>query len=242
MPTWPRWEKNGWARQRISTNMAMLTLGTGVGGGLVLSGSIWHGMNGMAGEFGHTTVEPEGHPCQCGNRGCLEQYASATAIVRMAREKIARKCARSALARAAHADAEFSAKSIYNTRHSGRRGRAADFPARRPSFGIVLATLVNVTEPAHLRNWGRRIERVGGFLAIHLESCGSAQWYMQRRLTRPIRWRAIKARRRCGTSAAGSKRRCPGAPGRRCGIVRRRPSAMIVDHDRGIECIGEGTV
>jgi len=53
--------------------MAMLTLGTGVGGGLVMGGKIWHGMNGMAGEFGHTTVEPEGHPCGCGNRGCLEQ-------------------------------------------------------------------------------------------------------------------------------------------------------------------------
>ena len=69
--------------------MAMLTLGTGVGGGLVLDGKIWHGMTGMAGEFGHMTVEPEGHPCGCGNRGCLEQYASATAIVRMAREAIA---------------------------------------------------------------------------------------------------------------------------------------------------------
>ncbi len=71
------------------SDMAMLTLGTGVGGGLVQGGKIWRGMNGMGGEFGHTTVEPEGHPCGCGNRGCLEQYASATAIVRMAREAIA---------------------------------------------------------------------------------------------------------------------------------------------------------
>ena len=65
-------------------DMAMLTLGTGVGGGLVLGGSIWRGANGMAGEFGHTTVEPEGQLCGCGNHGCLEQYASATAVVRMA--------------------------------------------------------------------------------------------------------------------------------------------------------------
>jgi glucokinase len=90
-------------------DMAMLTLGTGVGGGLVLRGSIWHGMNGMAGEFGHTNVEPEGHPCGCGNRGCLEQYASATAVVRMAKEAIAANPA-SGLARAAHEDVEFSAK------------------------------------------------------------------------------------------------------------------------------------
>src|SRR6185369_8737065 len=70
-------------------DMAMLTLGTGVGGGLVLGGRIWHGMTGMAGEFGHITVEPEGVQCNCGNRGCVEQYASASAIVRMARESIA---------------------------------------------------------------------------------------------------------------------------------------------------------
>src|SRR5438270_1568856 len=70
-------------------DMAMLTLGTGVGGGLVMGGKIWHGMNGMAGEFGHTTVEPNGARCGCGNYGCLEAYASATAVVRMAREAIA---------------------------------------------------------------------------------------------------------------------------------------------------------
>ena len=49
------------------SDVAMLTLGTGVGGGLVMGGMIWRGANGMAGEFGHTTVEPEGHPCGCGN-------------------------------------------------------------------------------------------------------------------------------------------------------------------------------
>ena len=70
-------------------NMAVVTLGTGIGGGIVLGGKIWHGMNGMAGEFGHVTLEPEGRPCGCGNRGCAEQYASASAIVRMAREAIA---------------------------------------------------------------------------------------------------------------------------------------------------------
>jgi glucokinase len=58
----------------------MLTLGTGVGAGLVLDGKLWTGIDGSAGEFGHITVEPDGRLCGCGNRGCLEQYASATAI------------------------------------------------------------------------------------------------------------------------------------------------------------------
>jgi len=63
------------------------TLGTGVGSGLVLDGKLWTGIDGVAAEYGHTTVEPEGHQCQCGNHGCLEQYASATAISRIVKEK-----------------------------------------------------------------------------------------------------------------------------------------------------------
>jgi glucokinase len=63
-----------------------LTLGTGVGGGLVLDRRLWEGTDGAAGEAGHLTVEPEGRLCVCGSRGCLEQYASATGIVRSVRE------------------------------------------------------------------------------------------------------------------------------------------------------------
>jgi len=123
-------------------DMAMLTLGTGVGGGLVQAGAIWRGMNGMAGEFGHTTVEPEGHPCKCGNHGCLEQYASATAIVRMARETIAANPG-SKLARAAHEDAEFSSKSIYNLAIQGDEDARAIFRRVGWALGIVLSSMVN---------------------------------------------------------------------------------------------------
>jgi len=123
-------------------DMAMLTLGTGVGGGLVLGGAIWRGANGMAGEFGHTTVEPDGHPCGCGNRGCLEQYASATAVVRMARDAIAGNGV-SALARAAHSDPEFSAKSIYNLAMQGDEDARRIFRYVGRCLGIVLSSMVN---------------------------------------------------------------------------------------------------
>lgn len=63
------------------SSMALLTLGTGVGGGLVFGGELWRGADGMAGEIGHLTVEPGGRSCHCGNTGCLETYASATGIV-----------------------------------------------------------------------------------------------------------------------------------------------------------------
>lgn len=63
-----------------------LTLGTGVGGGLIINGEPLRGIDGTAGEVGHVCVEPFGVPCGCGGVGCLEQYSSATAIVRMSRE------------------------------------------------------------------------------------------------------------------------------------------------------------
>jgi len=66
----------------------LFTLGTGVGGGLILDGRLWIGPGGMGGEFGHVVVEPEGIPCGCGSRGCVERYASATAIVAAAKQAI----------------------------------------------------------------------------------------------------------------------------------------------------------
>ena len=123
-------------------DVAMLTLGTGVGGGIVLDGRIWHGMVGMAGEFGHITVEPEGQLCGCGNRGCLEQYASATAVVRMAHEAIANGEAVE-LAAAASNNPEFSAKAVYNLAIQGDESARRIFRHVGRSLGIVLAALVN---------------------------------------------------------------------------------------------------
>jgi glucokinase len=126
------------------SDMAMLTLGTGVGGGLILGDAIWHGMNGMAGEFGHITVEPDGPLCGCGNRGCLELYASATAVVRMAREAAANNTG-SALALAAKDDA-FCAESIFNLAIRGNEDARRIFQYAGRSLGIALATLVNILD------------------------------------------------------------------------------------------------
>jgi len=66
-------------------SMVMITVGTGIGGGVVLNGGLWRGANGIAGELGHIQSVPDGHPCGCGRLGCLEQYASGNALVRFAR-------------------------------------------------------------------------------------------------------------------------------------------------------------
>jgi glucokinase len=80
-----------WAEWRFGvgqgeTQLVCVTLGTGIGGGIVSNGQVQRGRHGMAGEFGHMVVVPYGHRCECGNRGCLEQYASGNVLGREARE------------------------------------------------------------------------------------------------------------------------------------------------------------
>ncbi len=82
-----------WAEYRFGAGagtsvMVCLTLGTGIGGGLVINGELFRGTYGMAGEWGHMVKVPDGHLCECGNRGCWEQYASGNALVREARVRL----------------------------------------------------------------------------------------------------------------------------------------------------------
>jgi glucokinase len=70
-------------------DVVVLTVGTGIGGGLILNGQLYRGRFGIGGEPGHYRVVPDGRPCGCGNKGCFEQYASGNALVRAARERAA---------------------------------------------------------------------------------------------------------------------------------------------------------
>lgn len=123
-------------------DLCMLTLGTGVGGGFVFNGRPWHGMTGMAGEIGHMTVMPEGAACGCGNRGCLEQYASATAVVRMASEAIASGKAPH-LQRLTDDGGPLTARLLYEAALQGDTAAQEVFDVVGRALGIVLANLVN---------------------------------------------------------------------------------------------------
>lgn len=92
-------------------SIVMVTLGTGVGGGIIVDGKIVSGAHGAGGEIGHITVNPhESVPCNCGRKGCLEQYCSATGIARLAQEALAQEHEASVLDKAA----EISAKTVFD--------------------------------------------------------------------------------------------------------------------------------
>jgi glucokinase len=80
------WAEFRYGAGRGETHLVCVTLGTGIGGAIVEDGRVQRGRYGVAGEFGHMQVVPSGHRCECGNRGCWEQYASGNALVREARE------------------------------------------------------------------------------------------------------------------------------------------------------------
>jgi glucokinase len=114
-----------------------------VGGGLVFDGRIWHGMNGMAGELGHITVDPVGHPCKCGNVGCVEQYASATAIVRMAKEAIAAGKAPELQRVSEGEDKEFNSRLVYQMAVQGDRPAQEIYRRVGEALGVMLASMIN---------------------------------------------------------------------------------------------------
>lgn len=99
-------------------NLIAITLGTGVGGGIIANGKIVNGQNGMAGELGHIVVEENGYQCNCGNRGCLETLVSATGIVRQAKDKIA-KFPESALAKRCQVNGSLTSKDIFELAQKG---------------------------------------------------------------------------------------------------------------------------
>src|ERR1035437_9211673 len=101
-------------------NVVGLTIGTGIGGGLILNGALYHGSSDMAGEIGHTTIDLNGRHCKCGNYGCLEAYASAPAIATRAREVLVREEGESVIPTMVHGKFEnITAQIVYDAAAAG---------------------------------------------------------------------------------------------------------------------------
>ncbi len=120
----------------------MVTLGTGVGGGVIINGGILRGIDGTAGEIGHINVEPEGQPCGCGSHGCVEQYASATAIVRIAKE-VAKENNSNTLLKY-H---DLTSENVFETAMKGDESALEVFRQQGYYLGIMLAGLINTLNP-----------------------------------------------------------------------------------------------
>ena len=124
-------------------SLCMLTLGTGVGGGMILHGKIWDGMSGMAGEVGHLNIWTEaGMACGCGSHGCLEPHASATGVRKSAEQRIAAGTAAGLAALYARNPA-FDARDVAELAGAGDADAQAIYEQVGRSLGIGLASLVN---------------------------------------------------------------------------------------------------
>ena len=123
----------------------VITLGTGLGSGIIVNGELLYGADGCAGELGHTTVDPVGRECACGKRGCLETYVSATGLCRTVCELLAERREASPLR-----DVNFNqltAKTVFEAARSGDPLALAAFDATARTLGIKLADAVAHTSP-----------------------------------------------------------------------------------------------
>jgi glucokinase len=122
-------------------SLCMLTLGTGVGNGIILGGKVWDGTHGMGGEAGHATIFTDGPACPCGSNGCLEMYASATAVVRVANERIVAGTAPGLVQ--PEGSPPWSARSLAQAADAGNADAAKIYADAGRALGIGLAALVN---------------------------------------------------------------------------------------------------
>lgn len=171
-------------------HLVCVTLGTGVGGGIILDGEVWRGADGSAGEIGHVGVDPSaGVPCACGSRGCLEVYASATAIVRMTREAHPRYPT-SVL----QMDEELTSEKIYQAGVAGDELALEVLRQMGVYLGIGLASLVNLLNPA--------IILIGGGVSFGWELFEKHMNQQVRERAFPVPSRRVKIRRaECGDDA-----------------------------------------
>lgn len=127
---------------RGTKNFLMLTLGTGVGGGMVLNGKLYTGSHNIGAEIGHTTFKAGGEQCGCGNHGCIEAYCSATALIKRAKAAL-EKDSDSSLAKAP----KISAKTVVDAAAAGDRLAVKIFDEYTEDLAQVIASMINFLDP-----------------------------------------------------------------------------------------------
>lgn len=143
------WGEARFGAGRGRENMMMVTVGTGIGGGIIVNGNLLRGAFGIAAEIGHLRVLPEGHLCGCGARGCFEQYASGNALLRHAREAIAASpdLARNLLSRGDGTLEGLTGRAITDAARDGDQVALAAFNTTAQWLGAGIASLSVVLDP-----------------------------------------------------------------------------------------------
>ncbi|MCU0649497.1 MAG: ROK family protein [Gemmatimonadaceae bacterium] len=132
---------------RGARHVVGITIGTGIGGGLVLDGKLFHGASDVAGEIGHTTVDVTGRRCKCGNYGCIEAYASAPAIAERAREALQHE-EHSSIADLVGGDlSKITARTVYDAAKTGDAVALEIVREAAKFLGAGLANLLNIFNP-----------------------------------------------------------------------------------------------
>ena len=161
------WGEFKFGAGRGRKDLMMLTLGTGVGGGLILDGSVFRGAFGIGAELGHLRIVPDGHLCGCGIRGCLEQYASGSALMRHAREAISASpdLARNLLARGDGTLEGLKGHHITEAARDEDPVALAAFNTMASYLGAGIASLCTVIDPSCIVLGGGVIDAGEIFLA-----------------------------------------------------------------------------
>jgi glucokinase len=146
------WGEAKFGAGRNQQHMMMLTVGTGIGGGIVIDGRLHRGAFGIAAEIGHMRVVPEGHLCGCGARGCFEQYASGNALIRHAREAISASpdMARNLLSRGDGTVAGLTGVAITEAARDGDTVALAAFNTTGQWLGAGIASLSVLLNPSYV--------------------------------------------------------------------------------------------
>ena len=140
-----------------------LTLGTGVGGGIIIHGKVWSGSHGVGSEIGHMILKMGGEPCTCGNHGCVERYCSATAIIRMAREAV-KEHPESAILTAAKGDpANINAKIVFDAAKTGDPVGMQVFREYVSYLAQAISNIIQFLDPEVIA-LGGGVSKAGDFL------------------------------------------------------------------------------
>ncbi len=133
---------------RGGRNVVGITIGTGIGGGIIMNGVLYHGSSDVAGEIGHTTIDTEGRHCKCGNYGCLEAYASAPAIATRAREVMVREEGESSIPGMVQGRFEdITAQTVYDAAKAGDAVASEIVRDTARYLGAGVANLLNIFNP-----------------------------------------------------------------------------------------------